>query len=136
MTILSPSSIVELPGDTDALSIGFLGCGTIASAIATGLARNTNYPSLKIMVTRRSESKSAALQARFPDIVVGIADDPQIVVDACDILFLCVLPQQTSSILQNLHFDNKRHFLVSLVSTSQILNWLWIPSCQNPMFPK
>jgi pyrroline-5-carboxylate reductase len=119
----------QLQGVSDPLSIGFLGCGTIASAIATGLAHHSTRPTeqqttncasiLKIMVTRRSESMSTALQARFPD-TVAIADDPQTVLDNSDIIFLCVLPQQTSSILQSLQFDDNRHLLVSLVSTSQI----------------
>jgi pyrroline-5-carboxylate reductase len=99
--------------------IGFVGFGTIASAIATGLATQQSVPISYLAVSRRSEKRSSALQKSFPDLV-SIHDDNQQVVDTADIIFLCVLPEQTSSVLQKLKFDAHRHTLVSLVSTSTI----------------
>eukprot|EP00591_Stephanopyxis_turris_P008644 CAMPEP_0195522094 /NCGR_PEP_ID=MMETSP0794_2-20130614/20030_1 /TAXON_ID=515487 /ORGANISM="Stephanopyxis turris, Strain CCMP 815" /LENGTH=340 /DNA_ID=CAMNT_0040651781 /DNA_START=63 /DNA_END=1085 /DNA_ORIENTATION=- len=114
--------------DTNSLSIGFLGCGTIASAIAKGLATasqkhstTTTTSSIKIKhisVTRRSQSKSAALLERFPSLI-SIHDDPQEVVDASDVLFVCVLPTQTQSVLQSLKLKHNQQ-LVSLVSTATL----------------
>jgi pyrroline-5-carboxylate reductase len=102
--------------DPDApLRIGFLGCGTIASAIATGLATQTLVKSIaSISVTTRSAVKSAALRDKFPELVT-VYDDPQQVVDHSDLIFCCLLPQQTSQVLKTLTFDTERHLLVSLV---------------------
>lgn len=98
------------------VAVGFLGCGTIAKAIATGLA--TNDAVSHVAVTRRSESKSSALKKEFPD-KISVHDENQAVVDCSDIVFCCVLPQQTSEVLQSLNFSD-RHTLISLVSTSNL----------------
>jgi pyrroline-5-carboxylate reductase len=105
--------------DRSKLTIGFIGCGTIASAIATGLAQQAAVPLEKIVVTRRSERKSSLLQNQFPHLV-SVLDENQMVVDLADIVFLTVLPQQTSQVLRELQFDPRRHVLVSLVSTSTL----------------
>ena len=98
--------------------IGFLGCGTIASAIAKGIATQTHVPITSIAVTKRSESKSSKLLNEFPSLV-SIHDDNQGILDESDLLFLCVLPQLTNEILQGVSFDESRHNLISLVvSTS------------------
>ena len=58
-------------------SIGVIGCGTIASAIVTGLATaalpasSSGIRIRRITVTPRSAAKSAALQKRFPQLVPG-----------------------------------------------------------------
>jgi hypothetical protein len=105
--------------DSSSLSIGFIGCGTIAKAIATGLVTQDQVTVESVAVSRRSETKSKSLQESFPDLVT-VYDDNQHVVDGSDIVFITVLPQQTSSVLQGLTFDKTRHFLVSLVSTSTL----------------
>ena len=97
-------------------TVGFIGCGTIAAAIATGLATQSSVSVDSICVSRRSESKSSALAAQFPNLVT-VHDDNQDIVIRCDLIFVCVLPQQMSEILQALQFDSKRHTVVSLVST-------------------
>jgi hypothetical protein len=79
--------------------IGFIGCGTIAVAIA---------------VSKRSEQKSKLLAEAYPDLVT-INEDNQEILDKADLIFICVLPELTSSILKELSFDNTRHTLVSLV---------------------
>jgi pyrroline-5-carboxylate reductase len=103
-----------------AVRVGFIGCGTIASAIATGIATQSNVPVASIAVSRRSQTKSAALQQRLGSDMVSIHDDNQHVLDQSDIVFITVLPQQTSQVLQALSFDASKHILVSLVSTSQL----------------
>lgn len=99
---------------TSKLRVGFIGCGTIASAIATGLATQTHISLDTIAVTKRSEAKSQKLADAFPSLITR-HDNSQNIVDQSDIIFVCVLPQQTSEVLQNLHFDNEKHTLVSLV---------------------
>jgi pyrroline-5-carboxylate reductase len=94
--------------------IGFLGCGTIASAIARGIATQTDVPIASIAVTKRSENKSAQLQQDFPSLV-SIHEDNQEILDTSDLVFLCVLPQLTHQVLQGVAFDDSRHNLISLV---------------------
>jgi len=118
MTTRSSTSATS-PDPPSPVSIGFIGCGTIASAIATGLATQTAVPIRSIAVTRRSEKKSSQLLASFGNLVT-VHEENQEVLDRSDYIFLTVLPQQTSQVLQALSFDVNRHVLVSLVSTSQL----------------
>ena len=102
-----------------ACKVGFIGCGTIAAAIATGLATVDNddddEPLVQSMaISRRSHTKSDALKERFPDLVT-VHEDNQEILDQADIIFITVLPQQASEVLQSLKFDLERHHLVSLV---------------------
>lgn len=99
---------------SEPVAIGFIGCGTIAKAIATGLLTQDVVKIQSIAVSFRSEAKSKALKESFPDMV-SVHQDNQEVVDTSDIVFITVLPQQTTSVLQRLTFDTTRHFLVSLV---------------------
>jgi hypothetical protein len=105
--------------NNDQSSVGFIGCGTIASAIITGIATQNVVPIKSIVVSRRSESKSKLLAKEFSNLVT-IQDDNQEILKKCEYIFLCVLPEQTQSVLENLQFDQKRHFLVSLVVRSKL----------------
>ena len=115
-----------------------IGCGTIASAIVTGLAKyqpssatdrsNNNSSSSstssnlhieRIVVTKRSAQKSSVLQSSYPN-VVSISETNQHVLDVADIIFITVLPNQTAAVLQELQFSPQRHILISLVSTCSI----------------
>jgi len=49
-----------------------------------------------------------------------VHDDNQSIVDEADVIFVCVLPEQTSEVLRSLTFDNSRHTVISLVSTSTL----------------
>jgi len=109
---------------TDTLSVGFLGCGTIASAIARGFAKASEegkLPLPKMVVSTRSESKSTSLVSELsPSIDISVQSDNQAILDTCDLIFLTVLPQQASEVLKGLKFDPDRHVLVSLVSTANL----------------
>ncbi len=116
----------DSPGDeyneqqTQGVRLGFIGCGTIASAIVTGLLTQTEVPVSSVVVSHRSESKSTALVQKFGDDVVQVSEDNQFVVDNCDVLFLCVLPQQEKEVLTHLKVDEEK-ILVSLVVRSLYL---------------
>ena len=108
-----------------AIRAGFIGCGTIATAIATGLASpdHANYLSQygfsieSIAVTRRSESKSTKLKEDFPSTVT-VYESAEDVVTNSEIVFLCVLPQQLDTVLDDLKKKGAwraDHTLVSLV---------------------
>ena len=76
--------------------IGFIGTGHIAAPMVRHLAANGH----EIAVTRRNETVSAAL-AR--DCGVTIAE-PQAVLDASDIVFLCLRPHHAEAGLAPLRF--------------------------------
>jgi pyrroline-5-carboxylate reductase len=110
---------------TDGLRVGFIGCGTIASAIINGMATQSTISIKSIVVTNRSESKSSVLAKTFPDLVDVVYDDGdnnslQEIVDRSDIVFLTVLPEQALGVLRQVQLDPGRHSLVSLVSTSKL----------------
>ena len=116
----------EEPSPLQPIKAGFIGCGTIASAIATSLATPDHTTHLahggfaisSICVTRRSESKSGKLKEDFHELVT-VYDSPQDVVENSDLVFLCVLPQQVDSVLEDLGekgvWRPEDHTLVSLV---------------------
>lgn len=103
--------------------IGFIGCGTIACAIATGIATQSKIPVESIVVSKRSEKKSKQLAENFPDLV-RVEEVNQKILDDCDLIFLCVLPELASEVLKNLSFDKERHTLVSLVVSSFDVIWV------------
>ena len=114
---------------TSSVTIGVVGCGTIASAIVNGLAKfqqrqqqqesSTCLQIERIVITKRSESKSKQLQSSYPKLV-SISETNQQVLDLADIVFITVLPNQTASVLEQLQFTPQRHVLISLVSTCSI----------------
>jgi pyrroline-5-carboxylate reductase len=78
------------------MRLGFIGTGTIASAVVEGIAKDGH----QITVSERSRARSADLAARFG---VSVADN-QGVVDASDVLFLGLLPGQAAEVLPALAF--------------------------------
>ena len=104
----------------DLLRVGFVGCGTIARAIASGLLDHDAGSRVvgPVSVSRRSEANSAQLKEAHPSRV-AVCDDNQDVVDASDVVFVCVLPQQMEKVLSGLEFREDQT-LVSLVSTSNL----------------
>lgn len=78
------------------MRLGFIGTGTIASAVVEGLAEDGH----QITVSERSRARSSDLAKRFG---VTVADN-QGVVDASDVLFLGLLPDQATQVLPVLTF--------------------------------
>ena len=113
------------------LNIGFIGFGTIASSIATGIVKQTQVPIQSITVTRRSQAKSTALQKDFPALTT-ITDDTQVIIDkATDFIFLCLLPETLQSVLQTVSFhNNSTATVISVVASSHlpdIAHWTQLP---------
>jgi pyrroline-5-carboxylate reductase len=96
---------------------GFVGVGTMSSAIVRGLC-TLPAPPLAVVLSPRGADKAAALAGEFPSICT-IAESNQQVVDQCDIVFVGVLPKQAEEVLRTLTFS-ERHVVVSLVSTAQL----------------
>ncbi|MDF2995647.1 MAG: hypothetical protein K0R27_1284 [Xanthobacteraceae bacterium] len=73
------------------LRLGFVGTGTLASAVIDGL-QETHGDRCRILVSPRSEETSRALAARYPN--VERAESNAAVVEGSDVVFLGVRPNQ------------------------------------------
>lgn len=94
--------------------IGIIGTGHIAAPIARHLAAKGHT----ITVTERNADVSSALKAE-----VGVAvTDPQGVIDASEIVFLCLRPHVAAEVLAPLTFraDQKIVSVMAAVSASQL----------------
>jgi pyrroline-5-carboxylate reductase len=110
-------------------SIGFLGCGKISSAICHGYAEGPVKPR-KIYVSRRSEEKSAALQAKFPDLV-EVIDDNHRLVELSDIIFIGLLPNVAQELLPALPFKN-HHLIISMMAAVDYQTTLGLLATVSP----
>jgi pyrroline-5-carboxylate reductase len=95
------------------MKLGFVGTGTLSSAIVTGL-KSLPGETTPVVVSPRNEEIAAELAARYPD--VRIAADNQAVLDQCDTVMLAVRPQIAREVLKELRFRPDHH-VVSLIAT-------------------
>lgn len=103
---------------------GFVGIGTMCSAIVRGLCSLPHAPA-SIVLSPRNAAKAAALSHAHPAIV-AVAASNQDVVDRSHVVFVGVLPKQCEEVLRALKFS-PHHVVVSLVSTSPLA--LLLPAC-------
>lgn len=90
--------------DISALTLGFLGCGKISSAVARGYAIGTGSSRpLKIYVSPRTASKAEALRDSFPDLVIIAATNEEVVAKS-DVVYIGLLPNVASEILGQMPF--------------------------------
>ncbi len=94
--------------------IGFIGTGHIAAPIARLMAAKGH----EVCVTKRNTEVSAALKA---ELGVTVAE-PQAVIDASDIVFLCLRPQIAAEVLTPLTFraDQQIVSVMAAFSTEQL----------------
>ena len=97
--------------------IGFIGVGTMNSAIVRGLC-TLPAPPERLVLSPRNAEKAAALAAEFPSLV-SVAATNQAVVDAADVVFVGTLPAATEEVLRALKFRASQT-VVSLVSTAPL----------------
>jgi len=92
------------------MKLGFIGTGTIASAVVEGIAGDGH----QITVSERSRARSADLAARF-----GVAvTDNQGVIDNSDVLFLGLLPDQAATVLPTLRFHPNQQVISFIAGVS------------------
>jgi pyrroline-5-carboxylate reductase len=81
------------------VTLGFIGTGHLASFFVEGLNRvKADYA---VTVSARNTGHSAELQRKFG---VMVSADNQQIVDSCNLVVVCVLPQQARSTLAPLRF--------------------------------
>mmetsp|Transcript_18451 Transcript_18451/g.47312 ORF Transcript_18451/g.47312 Transcript_18451/m.47312 type:complete len:299 (+) Transcript_18451:3-899(+) len=111
------ASLAMSSAPTPAPRYGFVGVGTMSSAIVRGMCTLPTPPMQgEVVLSPRGAAKAAALAAEFPG-AVKIASSNQEVIDSCDIILVGVLPKQCEEVLRELRFE-ARHTVVSLVSTA------------------
>ena len=96
------------------MELGFVGTGHIASALVEGLAQ-TAPPDEGVIVSPRGREHAERLAARHPH--VRVARGNQDVVDAADVVFLCVRPAVAREVLGELRFGAGQ-LLISLVAVT------------------
>ena len=99
------------------LQVGFVGCGTMSSAIVHGLC-TLDAPPRSVVISPRNAEKAAALYEAFPSLV-RVAASNQEVLDSSDTVFIGVLPKLAEAVISDLRFE-KRHTVVSLLSTTPL----------------
>jgi pyrroline-5-carboxylate reductase len=95
------------------MQLGFVGTGTITTAIIDGLIKADPFWA-EIVVSPRNAQTSQRLSARYGS--VRIAANNQEVLDSCEMVLVAVRPQVVAEVLRGLAF-REDHQVVSLVAT-------------------
>jgi pyrroline-5-carboxylate reductase len=96
--------------------VGFIGVGTIAAALITGMCAD-GEPRATFLLSPRNADRAKRLAERFS--AVEVAGDNQAVIDASDIIFLAVRPQVATDVLGALKFRPDQR-IVSLIATFDV----------------
>jgi pyrroline-5-carboxylate reductase len=99
--------------DVSLMRAGFVGTGTITSAIVTGMRADAGSAA-PIALSPRNRDVAARLAARFPQVFVAASN--QDVLDRSDVVFIAVRPQVAQDVLAALRFRSD-HRVISLVAT-------------------
>lgn len=106
-------------------TLGFIGTGTLTTALVTGFcarAAGTPYP---IVLSPRSRDNAVRLKAAYPDRVT-VAQSMQEVVDRSDWVMLAVLPKAGEEVCASLRFrpEQKVVNFMSDKALPQIREWI------------
>jgi pyrroline-5-carboxylate reductase len=96
--------------------LGFIGVGTIAEALITGMCAGGEQRG-RFLLSPRNVNITKALAERFA--CVRVATDNQTVVDGSDIVFLAITPQVAAQVLGALRFRPDQR-VVSLIATFDV----------------
>jgi pyrroline-5-carboxylate reductase len=104
-------------------TIGFIGVGTIASAVVTGLCQDGD-PSLRILLSPRNQERGLRLEASFPQ--AQRAESNQQVVDSSSTVFLALRPNVAQDILEKIAFraDQTIISLIPTVPIHRLQKWI------------
>jgi pyrroline-5-carboxylate reductase len=96
--------------------VGFVGAGTIAEALITGMCAGGEHRA-NFLLSPRNTDIANRLARRFP--FIKVAADNQAVIDGSDIIFLAVRPQVAADVLGTLKFRQDQR-IVSLIATFNV----------------
>ena len=95
------------------MNLGFIGTGTIASSVITGIFRS-KILFKKIYISKRNKKNSQKLKKKYKKVF--IAENNQEIVDKCDWIFLSVTPTVGNKIIKELKFKSNQT-VISFIST-------------------
>ena len=93
--------------------LGFLGTGTITSALVAGLCSEP-APHYSVCLSPRNPQIAARLASTYSGVKIAVSN--QALLDCSDIVFLAVRPQIAHDVLAGLKF-RPDHYVISLVAT-------------------
>ena len=99
------------------MNLGFIGTGTIASSVITGIFKS-KITFKKIYISKRNKKNSQKLKKKYNKVFV--AKNNQEIVDKCDWIFLSVTPSVGNKIIQELKFKSSQT-IISFISTITLL---------------
>jgi len=95
------------------MNLGFIGTGTIAFSVITGIFKSTISVN-KIYISKRNKINSLKLKKKYNKVI--IAKTNQEIVDKCDWIFLSITPDVGKKIIQELKFRSTQT-VISFIST-------------------
>ena len=95
------------------MNLGFIGTGTIASSVITGIFKS-KISFKKIYISKRNKKNSQKLKRKYNKIF--ISDTNQEILDKCDWIFLSVTPTVGNKIIKELKFKSNQT-IISFIST-------------------
>lgn len=108
------------------MKLGFLGAGTISSAVIAGLAQS-GLDIEGIAVSPRNAATAARLAARYA--LVSVGRDNQDVVDRSQIVFLAVRSQVAEAVIREIRFRPDHHVVsfIPVASPETLAEWIGLP---------
>ena len=95
------------------MNLGFVGTGTIASAVITGIFKS-KIIFKKIYISKRNKKNSLKLKKKYDKVF--IVDNNQEIIDKCDWIFLSITPDIGNKIIKELKFKSSQT-VISFIST-------------------
>ena len=84
-------------------TLGFLGTGTLATALIEGWASldEDHRPMSRVLITKRSEKNSKRLKKTYGDLI-EVSESATAIAEKSDVLFLCVRPEHAPEMLKEI----------------------------------
>ncbi|MDA9186875.1 pyrroline-5-carboxylate reductase [Candidatus Pelagibacter sp.] len=98
------------------MNFGFIGTGTIASSVITGIFKSKIYFK-KIYISKRNKTNSQKLKKKYNKVI--IAKTNQEIIDKCDWIFLSITPDVGNKIIKELKFKSTQT-VISFISTTTL----------------
>jgi len=101
------------------MNLGFIGTGTIASCVITGIFKS-KISFKKIYISKRNNKNSQKIKKKYKKVL--IAENNQEIVDRCNWVFLSVTPTVGNKIIKELKFKSSQTIIsfISTISLSQL----------------
>jgi pyrroline-5-carboxylate reductase len=94
--------------------VGFIGTGKMGQALVKTYVESGTFPKTNIFVTNRSERKQEKVVQAYE--VTGLKNNEELV-ETCDIVFLCVKPQDLMEVLRPISMQmDESHLVISLAA--------------------